>query len=134
MVTYSNDGNLTNTSKKLFSLKKQMILPDPLSALRQKSTKKKPMKNIIGFLVKKVASCYSPIKHVYSTIAVGRLNFCVRNGNRCNTTAMDTNKIKIANCEIIKTIVLIKKNLIVGKTSIFYIERVFFSYRILTTY
>ena len=31
-------------------------------------------------------------KSPYSTIAAGGLNFCVRNGNRCGPTAIDTGK------------------------------------------
>ena len=53
-------------------------------------TKKRLSNWIISHFIP--AATYSPTKRICSTISARGLNFCVRNGNRCDPSAITTRK------------------------------------------
>ena len=55
-------------------------------------SKEKREELLLSFFTNILAMPYSPTKRIRSTIGAGGLNFCVRNGYRCDPSAIITRK------------------------------------------
>ena len=83
----SQTGNFLSWLFKKHFLKLEIIFTPTID----KEPKKEPiLRSALLSLLDILAMTYSPTKRIRSTIGAGGLNFCVRDGNRCDPSAITT--------------------------------------------